>query len=203
MATVKCLTTEQARSLTARICDPKYFPSQPYRTLRFQLAILIMLDAGLRLAELLALTRDDVYIVGKPGSVVCVSPTAAKTGVPRTIPTSARIQQKLRSFYPYIANSGNGVLIDCTPRAIQLRLGRVGAELGISRLTPHMLRHTFADRLRKVTDLRTVQTLLCHASITSTQIYTHPTASDQAQAIAALDDPGTRSITVGPRTSLN
>ncbi|GAH69734.1 unnamed protein product, partial [marine sediment metagenome] len=52
---------------------------------------------------------------------------------------------------------------------------------------PHMLRHTFASKLMRVTSMRTVQELLGHSSITSTQIYTHPNEDDKKKAIKGLD----------------
>jgi len=49
--------------------------------------------------------------------------------------------------------------------------------------TPHSLRHTFATRLLKCTNIRVVQQLLGHDSLTSTQIYTHPSSDDRNNAI--------------------
>ena len=48
---------------------------------------------------------------------------------------------------------------------------------------PHCLRHTFATRLLKCTNIRVVQQLLGHDSLTSTQIYTHPSSEDRKDAI--------------------
>ena len=52
---------------------------------------------------------------------------------------------------------------------------------------PHVLRHTFASRLMKRTNIRVVQQLLGHTSITSTQIYTHPDSDDLQKAINDID----------------
>jgi len=54
-------------------------------------------------------------------------------------------------------------------------------------LNPHMLRHTFASKLLRVTNIRTVQILLGHSCITSTQIYTHPNEDDKKKAIDAME----------------
>jgi len=51
---------------------------------------------------------------------------------------------------------------------------------------PHMLRHTFATKLMRITNVRVVQELLGHRNLSSTQIYTHPNQDDFAAAIRNL-----------------
>ncbi len=64
-----------------------------------------------------------------------------------------------------------------TPRSIQRLIEKYTRVAGITKhVTPHTLRHSYAtDLLRNGADIRSVQTMLGHASITTTQIYTHVT----------------------------
>jgi site-specific recombinase XerD len=75
------------------------------------------------------------------------------------------------------AKQGRGKTGSLTPRSIQRIVERYATEAGITKkITPHTIRHTFAtDLLRNGADIRSVQAMLGHESITTTQIYTHVT----------------------------
>jgi len=71
-------------------------------------------------------------------------------------------------------------------RAIQKLVQRIG-ELALGRrIWPHMLRHTYATRLIRTTDIRTVQNLLGHSRLDTTAIYTHPGIVEAVAGAASL-----------------
>ncbi|MPN40269.1 Tyrosine recombinase XerC [bioreactor metagenome] len=75
--------------------------------------------------------------------------------------------------YLFVSQSGKPI----TPRAVQMILKDAGERIGLSvEVHPHMLRHSFATHmLDNGADLRTVQELLGHENLSTTQIYTHVT----------------------------
>ena len=79
----------------------------------------------------------------------------------------------LKEEHGFVFVSQRGAPI--TPRAVQLILAQAGQDAGLNQpLHPHMLRHSFATHLLdNGVDLRTVQELLGHSSLSTTQIYTH------------------------------
>jgi integrase/recombinase XerC len=102
----------------------------------------------------------------------------------RIVPVGSRAIAALKAWLPQRAQiravqadalfvNANGSRL--TPRSVQLRLKRWAAKQGIpARVHPHALRHSFASHvLQSSGDLRAVQEMLGHASISSTQVYTH------------------------------
>jgi integrase/recombinase XerC len=95
---------------------------------------------------------------------------AARDAVEAWLPVRARICEGNTSAM-FVGKKGRRL----SPRAIQLRLAEWAVKQGLSRhVHPHMLRHSFASHvLQSSGDLRAVQEMLGHASIASTQVYTH------------------------------
>jgi len=143
-------------------------------------------STGLRIAELVALNRDQIKI--KPESGELEISITGKGGRIRTVYFSERslswLQKYLETrkdeeralFINY--RSKKGAPVRLTPRSIEKMIKKytINAGLPIS-TTPHVLRHTFAtDLLSQGVDIRTIQEFLGHKSIAATQIYAHVTS---------------------------
>jgi integrase/recombinase XerC len=140
----------------------------------------LLYSSGLRLAELAALDVDALEGVLHEGEVRVLG----KRSKARIVPVGARAREALAAWAAlreqlagveeaalFVSRRGTRL----SHRAIQDRLGRHALRAGLPRhVHPHMLRHSFASHvLQSSGDLRAVQEMLGHASIASTQVYTH------------------------------
>jgi len=150
------------------------------RNLRDRAILELFFSTGLRVSELcsldsdLDLSRDSFSVRGKGDKVrvVFVSP-AAKQAVTAYLKARKDMGEALFVNMP----RGNAAPSRLTPRSIERIIKTYAAKAGITKkMTPHVLRHVFAtDLLENGADIRSVQQLLGHASINTTQIYTHIT----------------------------
>jgi len=161
------------------------------------LTILLMLDAGLRVGELVQLQLLDVYAVNQPVSTLCVRAETTKTKTCRYIPLTARLKTAIRAYcdqyFPQPTFKPSDWLFPSIPstfhistRSIQRRIFDLFFPICKRSITPHMLRHTFATRIMRTTNARVCQELLGHKKLSSTQVYTHPNHDDLTKAIDAL-----------------
>jgi len=160
------------------------------------LSALLMLDAGLRIGEVASLLFTDFQPGVLGNASITVRAINAKTAKARTIPLPTKLGayiQTARGMWAAIAlcNLDRPIVgTDMVPTSPSVRTVRRWITLLTWRSTsaefnPHSLRHTAATRWLKVTDIRTVQELLGHRSLVSTQIYTHPSSDDLAAAVNA------------------
>lgn len=167
------------------------------RALRNYTMALLMVDAGLRVGELVKLQRADLFVSNSPVNTLLIRGGIAKSGKDRTVPLSVRVRETLQqSFdlgkddYQYAESMyffrPNEFDVHLTTRQVE-RIIRTAAMKSLGRpVHPHVLRHTFATRLMQRTNVRVVQELLGHSSVVSTQIYTHPNEEDKKHAIQQL-----------------
>lgn len=143
----------------------------------------LLFSTGLRISELCSLsiddvdlTRDEFSVRGKGDKVRVVFLTEeARSAVREYIAGRKDMEEALFIRYGKKAHVGEDARV--TPRTVQRLLKQYATEAGITRkVTPHVIRHSFAtDLLSNGADLRSVQALLGHAHIGTTQIYTHVT----------------------------
>ena len=164
---------------TAKLLEPvdEDDPAQAARDLAmFEL----FYSSGLRLAELVSLNVDALDSIFQEAEVRVLG----KRNKARLVPVGAKARDALAAWAavrgelaladePALFVGARGARIH--PRMVEARLTRRAILLGLpSHVHPHMLRHSFASHvLQSSGDLRAVQEMLGHASIASTQVYTH------------------------------
>jgi site-specific recombinase XerD len=160
--------------------------------LRDKAILELLFSTGLRVSELTGLDREDINLKSGEFSVrgkgekirlVFIS-DSAKNALISYLEKRKDVDPALFVHLKKVKNSGNeenghGQKSDLrlTPRSIQRIVKKYAAKAGIvKKVTPHTLRHSFAtDLLANGADIRSVQAMLGHSSITTTQIYTHIT----------------------------
>jgi integrase/recombinase XerC len=146
-------------------------------------AVLILLyGAGLRIGEALSLTKAEVDDLLKNGrDTLSVTGKGNKTRLVPLLPQALQALKAYRDNCPWLAAAkpadrvfvgARGGALD--PAIVQKRVREIRRELGLAEsVTPHALRHSFATHLLGAGgDLRTIQELLGHASLSTTQRYT-------------------------------
>jgi integrase/recombinase XerC len=138
----------------------------------------LLYGSGLRISEALGLTRREVPRPGE-GDVLIVTGKGNKTRMVPVLQNVLALVQEYVSMCPYPLPPEGPIFVGArggplSPRIIQLAMERLRGALGLpDSATPHALRHSFATHLlSRGGDLRAIQELLGHASLSTTQIYT-------------------------------
>lgn len=170
----KALTVEATQRLLEAV------PGGSVELVRDHAMFELMYSSGLRRAELLALDFGDGRLDLREG-LVTVTGKGAKT---RTVPVGSRAREALAAWLAVRAQiarpaeralfvGARGARMSASTLAARLNAWAAAQGAG-GRVHPHVLRHSFASHvLQSSQDLRAVQEMLGHASISTTQIYTH------------------------------
>lgn len=163
--------------------------SEFYKAVRDTAILEMIYSCGLRISELCQLEKSQichqsqsVRVIGKGGKdrILPVSPPALLA-----LDKLHSLERECETMWAYPASQKEDKHI--SPRLIQLRLKSMLIHCGLDpKITPHKLRHSFATHLlNNGADLRTVQELLGHANLMTTQIYTHISAERLLKAYQA------------------
>lgn len=161
--------------------------------LRDTAVVTLLYGCGLRISEALSLNREEA---GSRESIRVLG----KGGKERLVPVLPVVTQTIEAYLaacPYPLDGGDPLFVGkrgkrLSPRIIQARLQTLRAALGLPpSATPHALRHSFATHLlSRGGDLRTIQELMGHASLSTTQHYIEV---DSEQLMAVYDGAHPRS----------
>ena len=207
------------RDITLRIQTPKldkplpafFKPSEMQRatayeqsaddneSIRDNLIVEMLYQTGMRQAEMLALTDEQVDT--QAGQIRVFGKRRKERLIPigdnlcRLIEQYRQVRPDcLTAFFVHWQKDGSAVPLTKS-RLYRIVIGRMGEVSTLRKHSPHVLRHTFATTmLENGADLRTIQQLLGHASLAATQIYTHTTFEQIRQT---YQNTHPRSLTLG------
>ena len=172
----KILSHAQVEALFARAEDEA--ASDRPQAVRLLAMLELLYGSGLRASELVSLPlsavpRDEPFLT-----------VTGKGGQARLVPVSTRAKQALSRWLALRPQGSNYLFPSRSGHLTRIRLYQMLKELAVradlppEKLSPHVLRHAFATHLLEGgADLRALQTLLGHADIATTQIYTHVDAA--------------------------
>lgn len=151
--------------------------------------LLLLYGAGLRISEALGLRLRDAP--SETHDVLRITGKGRKQRLVPILPVARDAIQRYIALCPYTLGPDDPLFVGArggalSPRIIQLAVERLRAELALPETaTPHALRHSFATHLLSAgADLRQIQELLGHASLSTTQVYTEV---DRARLLAVYD----------------
>lgn len=154
--------------------------------LRDRAIVELLFSSGLRVSELTNLNRDHINLKraeftvrgkGQKDRPVFISPEAAEWLAKYLETRTDNAMPLFIRYSGFKTGDEKGESFRLTPRSVQRIIQRLAKQAGITKhVSPHTLRHSFAtDLLMNGADLRSVQSMLGHSNIATTQVYTHVT----------------------------
>ncbi|WP_334160892.1 tyrosine recombinase XerC [Phenylobacterium sp.] len=180
------VTEDQARGM---IAEPALDPDrEDWEVARDQAVLTLLYGCGLRISEALSLTRADAPL----GEALRITGKGSKTRIVPVLPAVRAAVDAYLAEAPF-ALAPDGPLFRAkrggalSPRHVQATVQALRSRLGLpASATPHALRHSFATHLLGAgADLRSIQELLGHASLSTTQRYTEVDAAALLSAYAS------------------
>ena len=164
------------------------------RDLKYRAILMAIYSGGLRISEACRLRPEDI---DSKRMVICIR--AGKGGRDRHTMLSERLLAYLRGYWRRYLPQGGWLFPGgmkeghASPETVRRVFRKALAGTGIGkRVSPHVLRHSFATHLIEIgTDVTVVQELLGHSSIRATSLYTHTSIAHIARTMSPLDLLGT------------
>lgn len=155
-------------------------PDQTPEGIRDAAMLQLLYATGLRVSELIGLKLADINL--DTGLLTCLG----KGSKERSVPFGRAAEEALRAYLPVRqqilkGKASSHLFLSAQGRPISRQqfwkaIVEYGERAGIGHITPHMIRHTFATHLLEHgADLRSVQLMLGHSDVSTTQVYTHVT----------------------------
>jgi site-specific recombinase XerD len=171
----------------ASLAESRRAAGTSLKSLRDRAILELLFSSGLRVSELVSLNRDQVNLKtgefsvrGKGGKVrVVFVSEQAKSALEKYLERRGDVDPALfiRVGIKHLEKKNKSGDLRITPRTIQRIVKFYATKAGIVKdVHPHTLRHSFAtDLIQSGADIRSVQEMLGHSSVTTTQVYTHVT----------------------------
>ena len=194
----KTLTVNECHLILTALLVHGTALGQLKRSYRNHCMAVLMLDAGLRVGELVQLRQLDLTFQDSISTSVLICAEISKSRFERVVPLTSNAVSAIKNMVEHYWSTNSpspdfyafyrgDPLKPLTTRQVE-RIIRSAAMAAFNRpVHPHVLRHTFATRLMRTTNTRIVQKLLGHRRISSTQVYLHPTQDDLDRAIKGLN----------------
>ena len=172
------VTPDQAMGLAL---EPEADPDvEPWEAARDRAVLTLLYGCGLRISEALSLLRRDAPL----GETLRIVGKGGKTRIAPVLPAVSQAVDAYLTLLPFPSTPEDALFRaqrggPLSPRHVQATVQRLRGRLGLpASATPHALRHSFATHLLGAgADLRSIQELLGHASLSTTQRYTEVDAS--------------------------
>jgi integrase/recombinase XerC len=148
----------------------------------------ILLGTGLRVSELCNIRLQDIEISERKGLIKVIG----KGNINRTLPLNKDVRKAIQDYLDVRPASDSDFLLigqrgALKRNAINLILEKYGQRVGV-KVTPHRLRHTLGYKLvKEKTAISTIQEILGHENIMTTNLYTVTTEQDKVEALEALE----------------
>lgn len=172
--TSKSLPTYLRESEMEQVFAQQEIPKNTFEEVRDQLVLMLLYGTGMRLAELIQLSNQQLNLASKTLRVI------GKRNKERIIPMPQLLVDLVKQYQSLNPFQSHSLLLTdkgepCYPMFIQRLVKKYLGEVStLEKLSPHVLRHSYATHLlNRGADLNAIKELLGHANLAATQVYTH------------------------------